>query len=122
MKTAAPKVNKGPARYGAQRQLYEKNRKIILASQDVCAICGKPVDKDLKYPHPLSACIDHIIPLDKGGDSSIKNLQLAHLTCNRLKSNKLFKDESKKTVAEQNDGLVSNRNLPHTFDWLHYKA
>ena len=53
-------------RQGANRVQYEKNRKRILASQDVCAICGKPVDKRLKFPHPMSATVDHIIPIDLG--------------------------------------------------------
>lgn len=79
-------------RQGANRVQYEKNRKRILASQDVCAICGKPVDKRLKFPHPMSATVDHIIPIDLGGHpSDISNLQLAHNACNRAKSNKIKK-------------------------------
>ena len=29
-------------------------RQRVLAAYDVCAICGKPVDKTLKTPHPLA--------------------------------------------------------------------
>lgn len=52
---------------GAHRTAFEKNKRRIMQSQEVCGICGKPVDKSLKFPHPLSACIDHILPIDKGG-------------------------------------------------------
>ncbi|MCB6636905.1 HNH endonuclease [[Ruminococcus] torques] len=79
----------------------------------MCGICGKPVDFGLKYPHPLSPCIDHIIPIAKGGHpSDINNLQLAHWTCNRQKSDKLIKRRDK-----EKDEVISNRVLPHTFDW-----
>lgn len=58
----------------------------------MCGICGKPVDFTYKYPHPLSLYIDHIIPVAKGGHpSDLDNLQLAHWTCNRQKSDKLIK-------------------------------
>ena len=81
----------GAERYGNKRSLYEHNRKIILATQSICAICGKPVDKSLKSPHPMSATIDHIIPVSRGGDlSDPENLQLAHRGCNRKKSDKIF--------------------------------
>lgn len=43
---------------GAHRTEYAKNRKRILLSCNVCAICGKPVDKSLKFPHPMSALKD----------------------------------------------------------------
>lgn len=52
---------------GVHRTAFEKNKRRIMQSQEVCGICGKPVDKSLKFPHPLSACIDHILPIDKGG-------------------------------------------------------
>lgn len=79
-------------RNGTHRGAFEKNKKKIYATQTCCGICGKPVDMSLKYPHPLSKCIDHIIPLAKGGHpSDIENLQLAHWTCNRQKSDKLIR-------------------------------
>ena len=52
---------------GAHRANYERNRKRILATQNTCGICGHPVDFSLKSPHPMSAQIDHIIPIAKGG-------------------------------------------------------
>ena len=83
------------------------------ATQTVCGICGKPVDFSYRYPHPLSPCIDHIMPINKGGHpSDIDNLQLAHWTCNRQKSDKIIKG-----VGEKKEEIISNRVLPHTFDW-----
>lgn len=62
-----------------------------MATENICRICGKPVDKKLKYPHPGSPTIDHIIPISRGGHpSDINNLQLAHMSCNRAKANKLM--------------------------------
>ena len=49
-------------RDSAHRAMFEHNRKIIIATQSVCGICGKPVDKTLKYPDPMSPTVDHIIP------------------------------------------------------------
>lgn len=79
-------------RYGTHRGAYRENRKKIFDTQTVCGICGKPVDFSLKYPHPLSRCCDHIMPLAWGGHpSDIDNLQLAHLSCNRRKSANLVR-------------------------------
>lgn len=102
---------------GPQRHLYEHNRKIIFATQKICAICGKPVDFSLKFPDPMSATCDHIIPIDKGGDpSSIDNLQLAHFCCNRAKSDEIIRKVNHKEEA------ITNRNLPQHADWLAYRA
>ncbi len=61
----------------------------------------------------MCAVIDHVVPLAKGGHPSlIENLQLAHMSCNRIKSDKLFADNSK---AEPK--TVGNRNLPQSQDW-----
>lgn len=103
-----------PDREGPHRVQLDKNRKRIFATQTVCGICGKPVDFTLKYPHPLSPTIDHIIPVSKGGHpSDIDNLQLAHRTCNRQKSDKLVERRG----DEGQQAVVSNRILPATFDW-----
>ena len=74
----------------AARQAYYRNRKKILANEDICAICGGAVDKTLPAYHPLSAEVDHKIPVTKGGDpANIENLQLAHRKCNQTKFNKV---------------------------------
>lgn len=96
---------------------YKKARAKILATQDICGICGKPVDKTLKSPHPLSATVDHIIPLDKGGHpTDLSNLQLAHRCCNREKSNKLIGQP----VGQLVEQVISNRVLPLSRDWKTY--
>ena len=112
--------NTGAERYGTHRGAFEKNKKKIFATQNVCGICGKPVDLSLKYPHPLSPCIDHIVPIAKGGHpSDIDNLQLAHWTCNRQKSDKLIE---KKVNNDVDLEIISNRILPHSMDWNEYKG
>ncbi|WP_254280880.1 HNH endonuclease [Finegoldia magna] len=73
-------------------------------------MCGKPVDKSLKAPNPLAPCIDHIIPVSKGGHpSDISNLQLAHWTCNRQKSDKLFKEKQLQRNKSLEIGICLNQ-------------
>lgn len=119
-KVPARELRKGkPARidHGQLRQVYERNRKRIFATQSVCAICGQPVDFSLKYPDPMSATCDHIIPIALGGDPiALDNLQLAHAACNMKKSSKLME---KRTVGET-DSILSNRLLPQSMDWFNY--
>ena len=55
----------------------------------VCGICGEPVNKDLGYPDPESASLDHIIPLATGGTHTWDNVQLAHLRCNVEKRDRI---------------------------------
>lgn len=106
-------------RIGSHRQSYQRNRKIILATQDVCGICGQPVDKQLPSTDPMSATIDHIIPISKGGHpSDLNNLQLAHWCCNRQKSDKLFREQK----VLQKSQVIGNRNLPQSRDWKTYKS
>lgn len=106
--------NLRPDHNGTQRAQFESNKKKIYATQSVCGICGKPVDFSFKFPHPLSPCIDHIIPVSKGGHpSDISNLQLAHMTCNRYKSDKLVE----KQAFPEEIKLISNRVLPLSVNW-----
>lgn len=99
------------------RMEFERNRKKIIASEEICAICGKKVDKKLKYPDPMSTTVDHIIPVSKGGHpSDLNNLQLAHFYCNRQKSDKLIDN-----APEQEEQTVDNRNLPLSMNWALYE-
>ena len=59
------------------------SREIFDRDKWICQICLKPVDKELKYPDPMSKSLDHIIPIAAGGSHERKNVQLAHLVCNK---------------------------------------
>lgn len=108
--TNKPTRGKRTERDASNRALWEHNRKIILTSQSICGICGKPVDKSLKAPDPMSATVDHIIPISANGHpTDLDNLQLAHRYCNLMKSNKIG--------AEKKEKQTSNRLLPLTEDW-----
>ncbi len=64
---------------------------IYLRDGGECQICFQKVKLNLKYPHPKSISIDHIIPLSRGGEHSKENCQLTHLSCNIRMNNKLNK-------------------------------
>ena len=86
---SADKKLKRPDQNGTHRAQFEKNKAKILATREVCGICGRPVDKSLRWPHPLSPTVDHIIPINKGGHpSDLSNLQLAHWNPESGKSSK----------------------------------
>jgi 5-methylcytosine-specific restriction endonuclease McrA len=53
-----------------------------LWSASNCAICTETLHDDDKS-------LDHKIPLSRGGDNDLANLQMAHLRCNQRKSNKI---------------------------------
>lgn len=50
-----------------------------------CHLCDRKIPKNRKAPHPLSASIDHIVPLSLGGEHSYRNVAAAHLGCNQAK-------------------------------------
>jgi len=54
-----------------------------------CALCGEPVDRTHKYPHPMAATVDHRVPITKGGEHHLDNVQLAHARCNTSKGNRV---------------------------------
>lgn len=72
-------------RLHAQRFIGKKNiREFIFRRDKVCLCCG--TDKKLS--------LDHIIPVNKGGENKISNLQTLCSSCNSRKSDK-YKDYRK---------------------------
>lgn len=57
-------------------------------SNGCCGICGETVDRALAWPDPLSASVDHITALSRGGIHAAENCQIAHLRCNMRKGNR----------------------------------
>ena len=56
-----------------------------------CGLCGKPVRKTSKRRgDPNGPSIDHILPLSKGGNDVLANVQLAHLGCNAKKRDRVW--------------------------------
>ena len=54
-----------------------------------CGICGRRIRAELRHPHPMSASIDHKVPLAAGGEHTRRNVQAAHLRCNVRKRDKV---------------------------------
>lgn len=87
---------------GARRRAI---RARLLASQDVCAICGQAIDKALKTPHPMSPEVDEVVPVSRGGDPlDIRNCRLVHRICNLRRGNRP-------------DGAATTAPVPHSRDW-----
>lgn len=62
---------------------------LIERDKSVCQLCKEPVDVSLKWPHKESASVDHITPRALGGSDDLDNLQLAHLSCNCIKQDRV---------------------------------
>jgi 5-methylcytosine-specific restriction endonuclease McrA len=66
----------------AQRQFIK--RQLINSKGNLCALCGKPIEN-------MKDCtIDHIVPVSKGGLTTVENCQLAHRKCNLKRGNQEF--------------------------------
>ena len=72
--------------------IRDRHRRIIRRGQPPCGICGEDIDYALSYPEPKSFVVDHIIPINRGGDDTLDNKQAAHNRCNRAKSDALATD------------------------------
>ena len=70
--------------------IRDRHRKAISAGHPPCAICGKPIDYTIKWPHPQAYVVDHIIPIAAGGPDTLANKQPAHNYCNGQKLDKLY--------------------------------
>lgn len=60
--------------------------KVFERDRWTCMLCGKPVSRSRKSPHPMAPVVDHIIPVARGGTHEYKNVQCAHHGCNSKKS------------------------------------
>lgn len=68
--------------------IRDRHRATIARAQPPCWLCGQPIDYSLKYPDPASYVVDHVVPLDAGGEDALSNKRAAHRICNSRKSNK----------------------------------
>jgi 5-methylcytosine-specific restriction endonuclease McrA len=77
----------------ARRRAIQRNafvapvsrRRVFEHDDWTCQLCGEPVERDARVPHPLAPTIDHIVALAVGGSHEPANAQCAHFLCNCLK-------------------------------------
>jgi 5-methylcytosine-specific restriction endonuclease McrA len=70
---------------GATTDRYiDKDEFLKLWNTKTCGICMSELDDRTKS-------IDHVIPLARGGDNTMANLQMAHLICNQRKNSTMVK-------------------------------
>ena len=58
----------------------------------VCIVCDNIIDKNVRWPDPMSATLEHVIPLGRGGTHTWDNVAPAHLLCNGFKGDELDED------------------------------
>ena len=105
---------------GNERGIYAHNKAILRKTATVCALCGMPFDRSLKFPHPLSISIDHIIPVALGGKSTLDNLQVTHLGCNKAKGKKIINKINKNGEQNEEKPPKREKNIPQYIDWTNY--
>lgn len=53
-----------------------------------CGICKRRINPSLRHPHPMSASLDHVIPVSQGGPHARANCRASHLRCNVRRNNR----------------------------------
>lgn len=75
-------------KYGAGYEAF-KPSEVFNRDNWQCYLCDEGIDPDLDYPHPRRVVLEHVIPLDRGGDHTRANTRAAHSVCNGVKGTKL---------------------------------
>lgn len=102
-----------------QRKLMtaELRTQIIERDDSICQICGKKCKNN-------EIEIDHIKPISKGGKTSLSNLQVLCMTCNRKKSNKWLEELSYKSFiihkTLDNTDNKESKNFRKKFNKIKY--
>lgn len=50
-----------------------------------CQVCHRPTDRTADPIHPDAPTVDHVVPLSKGGQHTMANVQVACYSCNSRK-------------------------------------
>ncbi len=68
-----------------QRSARVKRRQLRERGYLWCSICGGEIDPGLRFPHPGSWSVDHVVPISQGGADDDGNVDGSHLACNQTK-------------------------------------
>lgn len=79
-------VRRRRARMAGVEVEYFTVEDVRMASGDDCYLCGERINYRLKFPHPMSPSVDHVIPISAGGPHSLSNCAMTHMGCNNKKN------------------------------------
>ena len=66
-----------------------QRRAILMRDNWHCYLCDRPIPRDVAWPHPLSASVDHVVPYSVSKNDHPDNLRAAHWGCNYEKGDSL---------------------------------
>ena len=77
-------TTKPPRSKGRTGRPWRRMRQLVLErDQWTCQICYQPIPRDVPYPSPHSAAVDHLVPISMGGAPlTMSNLRASHMACN----------------------------------------
>lgn len=99
-----PRLRSGPG--------WKRMRQDVLDSETHCGICGGYVDRTVLGTHPDAPSVDHIIPIDDGGDHLERsNVQLAHFGCNARKGQQYWKLRALELISKYETPQITSDHL-----------
>lgn len=85
--------HKRRAKKVGQRAGIVRRKEVFMRDGYRCQLCKRKTRPDYNVNHPLYPNLDHIIPLAKGGEHSMVNLQCLCRECNIIKGDKAMGDQ-----------------------------
>lgn len=76
------KIRQSTIEYFSREQVFDRD-------EWTCHICAEAISPELKYPHPMSASLDHVVPVSRGGAHTLENAAASHFRCNIRKSDRM---------------------------------
>jgi len=88
---------------------------LLLGERNDCPYCGEPLPNGAYALGELCAVLDHLDPVSRGGEDSLRNVVVCCSSCNSKKKNKLFL----RWLAEIPQGLATRCRGIYEFKHQH---
>lgn len=60
-------------------------RAVFERDEWTCQLCGRAIDRTLRFTDPAAGQVDHVVSVAYGGSDDLNNLQATHRVCNQAK-------------------------------------
>lgn len=80
-----------PRSRGRTGRPWRRVREQVLDHCNICWLCGEWIDRSIPAPDPMSASVDHVVPLSEGEHVDPLDpayLRPAHFGCNSSRGNR----------------------------------